>query len=363
MSKELWPTDEAVKMATTILILEEKSMRLHGTLAVALRGGSLCVFLLLVAAFFAACWTIRKSDYCIGRIERTLAIPGRPEFLAIVSSLGQNRIVLFLKDYDVLSRQGAGRRPVLLAKGSVKTIGDFEVFVVSGPKARILPACGLDDVKQTIGEIDGFLKRHRELAVLGGVLLLVLGFYSVRLIAACALGVGLFLSIWLGLTVCELDDMLRIPGNPVAVWALPTLGFVLGCVVALQPGTAIGSAMVRITLATLCLAFADNIAETLGWPQQVVMILGVVGSVLAPPLGLALLAAYMLVMGLNAQGLAIYLVLFLVLVSVHVLTGGRWVPTSLRRRITRACGRKTTFSKGINELLSANRRTNALESK
>jgi hypothetical protein len=250
---------------------------------------------------------------------------------------------------------------MLIAKGSVRTIGKHEVLTIPGRAVQVLPFWSPDDVKQLIHSIEEFLKNHRETTVVGGVLLLALGFWAVRLIAACALGAGLLACVWFGLTLCGLEGLLNIPDGSIATWALAALGFVVGTAVALQPGAVIGAAAVRLTLALLCLAFADGMAETFAWPPQVVTILGVAGSVLAPPLGLAFLAAHLLAMGLGAQGVGLYIVLCLTLVSVHVMTGGRWIPTPARRRPTRTRAAEKTSSIGINDLLPARGNTKHLE--
>jgi len=336
-------------------------MKTGNALAVAQSAGSCGVILMLLAALAAACWVILDRQYCLGRVERTVAVPGRSETLASVNWAGDNRLVLL--ERDIGSRVSSWRTPMLIAKGTVSTVGNREMLTVSGSAAQVLPFPTLDDLKRAIHDFNEFLKQHREVAVLGGVLLAVVGFWAVRLVAAGALGLTLAGSVWFGLALSGLQGFLEVPHGTAALAALAALGFLVGCVVALRPETIVGRVAVRLTLALLCLAFAEGMSETLGWPVEVAALAGLAASLLVPPAGLVLLVAHMLVIGLDAYGVGVYIVLFLAVVSVHVLVGGRWVPMPAKRKPRRARSSARTFCLGINDLLSAGKSGNRLEAR
>jgi hypothetical protein len=145
------------------------------------------------------------------------------------------------------------------------------------------------------------------LAVFLGVVILLFGAVLIRCAAGAAGGVFGAVLAWHVAVPAAFESLLTLP--EAGVPAVLLLGCLLGMFLGFRHGSPLGALAQRLALLPLVEAFVGKIAEFFDWPVELTRIVGLIGTLLTPTIGLWLLGTYFLALGLGAQGAASRLVL------------------------------------------------------
>lgn len=259
--------------------------------------------LVLSLALGVGVWIVLHERYAAGWVVWTQAGPEGPQRLAQVEAPWRaSRMLVFASADGREARAGSW----VLAKGTPRGLGQWHVLMVE--QMRTLPFLTVRTVRagQPARVLDA-VTAHRGVAVGLGVAIVLLGAVVVR--GAARLAGALFGAVlaWHVAVLAAFENLLSLP--EASVLAILLLGGVLGLVLSYRCGGPLGPLAQRLLVLLLVDAFASQIAESLGWPVEVTRLVGCVGTLLTPMIGLWLLGTYFLVVGLEAYGPASRLVL------------------------------------------------------
>jgi len=259
--------------------------------------------LVLSLALGVGAWLVLHERYAAGWVVWTQPRSEGHQWLAQVGAPWRTSRMLVVASAD-LPEALAGHW--VLARGTPRVLGPWHVLVVE--QMRMLPL--LDASTWRAGQPTRVLDAvtaHRGVAVGLGVAIVLFGAIVVR--GAARLAGALFGAVlaWHVAVLAAFENLLSLPDASVPVILL--LGGVLGLVLGCRCGGPLGPLAQRLLVLLLVDAFASQIAESLGWPVEVTRLVGCVGTLLTPMIGLWLLGTYFLVVGLEAYGPASRLVL------------------------------------------------------
>lgn len=259
--------------------------------------------LVISLALGVCAWIVLHERYAAGWVIWIQPGPEGHPRLAQVEAPWRTSRMLVLASGD-LREARAGHW--VLARGTPRVLGPWHVLVVD--QMQTLPFLGVGTVRagQPAQGMDA-LTAHRGMAVGLGVAVLLLGAVLVRWAARLAGGLLGAVLAWHVGVLAAFEDLLTLPDASVP--AILLLGGVLGLVLGCRCGSPLGPLVQRVLVLLLVDAFVGKIAERFGWPVEVTRLVGLVGTLVTPTIGLWLLGAYFLALGLGAQGAASRLVL------------------------------------------------------
>lgn len=259
--------------------------------------------LVLSLALGVGAWIVLHERYAAGWVVWSQPGPEGHQRLAQVEAPWRaSRMLVFASGNHTEALTGHW----VLASGTPRVLGQWHVLVVE--QMRTLPFLRVGTLRagQPARGMDA-LTAHRGVAVGLGVAIVLLGAIVVR--GAARLAGALFGAVlaWHVVVLAAFETLLSLPEASVPASLL--LGGVLGLVLGCRCGGPLGPLAQRLLVLLLVDAFASRIAESLGWPVEVTRLVGCVGTLLTPMIGLWLLGTYFLVVGLAAHGPASRLVL------------------------------------------------------
>lgn len=222
-----------------------------------------------------------------------------------------------VKETDIVGRW-------LLARGVPRLVGRWNVLMVHTIHTLpLVPAMGQVPA-EGLGHLLSTLVHYRGMAILLRATVLLLGFMFLRLAAGMLSGVFSALLIWHAAVVASFEGFLTLPAG--SLWAVLLGGFGIGALLGGQSGNLLSYLAQRLALILLLSAEAGDIASFFGWPVELTRGVAVIGTLLSPAIGLWLLAAYLLALGLGAKGASTQLILGATGMVIHSLLRGQWVP-------------------------------------
>ena len=185
-------------------------------------------------------------------------------------------------------------------------------------------------LQRTTCALSSRISQSPTVAIVLSVLTLCLGYLGLRLVAALMVGVlGAAFASLVG-ALLQAHDV--VPDHVAVTYAFASLGFLAGGAAGFRRGGVLGFLAQRLIVLCGVLVFAESMAGVLHVPRMIVLVVGIVGSLLSPAIGLWLLCGWMLCLGLGTHGAAGYVVMAIAGLAVHVLTGGRWLSVAWRWR-------------------------------
>lgn len=259
--------------------------------------------LVLSLALGVWAWIVLDERYAVGWVIWTQPGPEGHQRLAQVEAPWRASRMLVFASRDLPE---ALAEHWVLARGTPRVFGQWHVLVVDHLQTLPFFRTGMVRAGESARFVDA-VTAHRGVAVGLGVAVVLLG--TVVLRSAARLAGALFGAVlaWHVAVLAACADLLTLSGASVP--AILLLGSVLGLVLGWRCGSPLGPLAQRLLVLLLVDAFASRIAESLGWPVEVTRLVGCVGTLLTPTIGLWLLGAYFLVIGLEADGPASRLVL------------------------------------------------------
>lgn len=266
-------------------------------------------------ALGVSAWMLLDARYAVGWVVWTHLEPeGHQLLVQVKAPLRGSRMLLFTSENLQEGLDGHW----LLAKGTPRLIGRWHLLVVD--QMRILPFLHIGEKVLREGgaalSVD-VLTAHRGLAVLLGVVVLLFGAVLVRCAAGLAGGVFGAILAWHMAVPAAFEGFLTLP--EAGVPAILLLGCTLGMFLSFRRGSLLGALAQRLALLPLMEAFVGKIAEFFDWPVELTRIVGLIGTLLTPTIGLWLVGAYFLALGLGAEGAASRLVLGAAGLAMRVL--------------------------------------------
>lgn len=306
-------------------------------------GGFISWFMVALAVLkvLLLAWFLAADDrYAVGRLRSLTEVSRGTKILARVEApLMGERLALF--DVESPDRPAVGRW--LLARGEPVKVGRWHVLQVH--RARLLPAVPAL-FSGTPGwwnqPLSNLLEQHRPVALLLGATILLLGFIFMRLAAGVALGSVVAFIAWNAAVYASFQGWIDLSDDKLLT-GIVFLGFVIGAVVGYRGANVIAYLAQRLAVILILIATLDDIASYFGWPVELTRIVGILGTVISPAIGLWMIASYLLALGLKAQGAGISLVLGAAAFAVHVLTRGAWIPGWSFLRVWRHHRRRNTI--------------------
>lgn len=247
-------------------------------------------------------WILLHESYAAGWVIWTQSGPEGHQRLAQVEAPWRaSRMLVFASGHHTEALAGHW----VLARGTPRVLGQWHVLVVD--HMQTLPFLRTGALRA--GEPARFvatLTAHRGFAVGLGVAVVLLGAVVVRYAARLAGALLGAVLAWHIVVLAAFAEFLTPPGASMP--AILLLGGVLGLCLGVRCGSPLGPLAQRLLVLLLVNAFASQIAESCGWPVEVTRLVGCVGTLLTPTIGLWLLGTYFLIVGLDAQGPASRLV-------------------------------------------------------
>lgn len=274
-------------------------------------------------------WIFNQPQYAAGPLISVHAIEGSARSLMLVKPPGCEAKAIVIEGKVTPTPHISW----VLAKGETRIV-EFPITQHLSKRVPVLEAEKLQTLSIWPSEIvasgvdwpyriEGLLRQHRGAAALTGAAILVLGLFFLRLTSAVILGsMGALLS-WHLAVLGEWEGLISLPAGGMKVVLL--LGFVLGGLIGFRKSIP-GYLVQRLGIILIMMDFADNIAVTFGWPVELTRRVTVLGSLVSPAIGVWLLAAYFLSLGLDTRGPAGHLVLGAAGMIVHILNRGKWIP-------------------------------------
>lgn len=248
-------------------------------------------------------WIVLHESYAAGWVIWTQPGPEGHQRLAQVEAPWRASRMLVFASRD-LPEALAGHW--VLAKGTPRVLGQWHVLVVDHMQTLPFLRTGTVRAGESARFVDA-LTAHRGVAVGLGVAVVLLGTVVIRYAAWLAGALSGAVLAWHVAVLAAFADLLTPPGASMP--AVLLLGGVLGFCLGWHCGSPLGPLAQRLLVLLLVNAFASQIAESCGWPVEVTRLVGCVGTLLTPTIGLWLLGTYFLVVGLDAHGPASRLVL------------------------------------------------------
>jgi hypothetical protein len=230
----------------------------------------------------------------------------------------------------VESEQGSNLREAswLLARGDVYRIADADVVFAHDLHSVRLPGW-TERIVSMKAAVRWLVAAYSPVDITAGALLLLCGFLFIRL-AAAVLGsvVGAFIA-WNASAYLALVYSMAVADS--ALFLVTILGAVAAGALGLRRSGFMAYLLQRFAVILALLLTLPSFGEGLGWPVRWILPLAVMGSLIAPALGICVLASGFLCVGMSISGLFTVVVFVVALLLVHVLSGGRWV---VGRRLT-----------------------------
>jgi hypothetical protein len=287
------------------------------------RGGLswLLSLVLLGLAVGVPAWLLLHEDYAIGWVVQTQPVPGDRLLARVETPWTPSRWLLCPP--GVAADPLAGRW--LAARGTPRVVGQWSLLVVD--TMRTLPHW-LSVLKapdtEGMGRLVSALAQHRGLAAVLGAAVLLLGFVFLRLAASKVGGILGALVAWHAAVVAACEGLLLLPEESALLVLL--LGFAVGALLGGRRDNLLGYLAQRLALIVLFLVCAEQMAHQFAWPVGLTQAVALLGTLVSPVIGLWLLGAYLLAVGLGASGAGSYVVLGATAVVIHTLVRGEWVP-------------------------------------
>jgi hypothetical protein len=269
--------------------------------------------------------------YAVGRSTSFMPVRGTGALVRVEAPMLSDRLVLLRAKSDEPPAPGRW----LLAVGEPVKVGRWQVL--DAQHVRVLPV--VPAVLTTAQDwwslpLPEVLEQHRAVALLLGATILLLGFVFMRLAAGVALGCAVAFIAWHAAVYASFQRWVELSDE--LLRGVVVLSFVIGAVVGYRGANIIAYLAQRLAVILILVATLDDVASYFGWPLDLTRIVGVLGTIISPAIGLWMVASYLLALGLKAQGAGINLVLGATAVAIHVLTRGAWIPgRSLYRRWSR----------------------------
>lgn len=275
-------------------------------------------------------WIFNQPQYAAGLVISIHPIDGRDRSLILVKPPGCESKAIIVKEPPVTAPVTGGW---MLAKGQSRVVQ----LPVTGSVSERVSVLDAEEVRtlsiwpssvMMLGEdwpyhLQDLLRRHRGAAALAGAAILILGLLFLRLASAVILGfIGAILS-WHLAILGEWQGLISLP--PGGMSAVLLLGFTFGGLIGFRKSIP-GYLVQRLGIVLIMMEFSENISITFGWPVDLTRRVAIFGSLISPAVGLWLLGAYFLSLGLNTRGPAGHLVLGASGMVVHILNRGRWIP-------------------------------------
>ncbi len=252
-----------------------------------------------------------------------------------------------LGDRLVLLPAAPRERPVsgrwLLAHGEPVKVRRWQVL--DAHDVRLLPAVPAlyASAQGWWSSLPELLEEHRAVALLLGATILLLGFVFMRLAAGIALGCVIAFIAWHAAVYASFQGWIELSDD--LLWGVVLLSFLIGAVAGYRGANLVAYLAQRLAVILILIATLDDVASYFGWPVDSTRIVGILGTIISPAVGLWMIASYLLALGLKAQGAGISLVLGATAIAIHVLTRGSWIPGwSIYRRWRR--GRRRVRVRG-----------------
>ena len=288
------------------------------------RGGLswLLAIVILGLAVGVPAWLLLHEDYAVGWVVWTQPVPDGNRLVARVETpWTRSRWLLFQPGVgaDTL----AGRW--LVARGTPRLVGQWHLLVVDTMRTlpRWLSVIKAPDT-EGVGHLVSALAQHRGLATFLGAAVLLLGFVFLRLAASKVGGILGALVAWHAAVVAACEGFLLLPEESTLIVML--LGFAVGALLGGQRGNLLGYLAQRLALIVILLVCAGEMTHQFGWPVGLTQAVAVLGTLVSPAVGLWLLGAYLLAVGLGATGAGSYLILGATGLVIHTLVRGEWIP-------------------------------------
>lgn len=285
-------------------------------LATAVAGFALCALPVVWLAVFS-------HQYAAGRVVARHAAPAGRTILSIESPFQLATRHLLCEKSEV-PEPSPGQWVVV--RGSERRVGSSWVLLETSV-VRVMPAAlsgplafaGAQDPRA----VAEYLARNRALAAVMAVVAILTGYFLIRILGALLLGTLASTSAWHILVLSGAAGVIDAPdtvATPIVVAA-----FVAGAFVALRESV-LGMLARRAALVLVAFSLTAPLVVVLGWPSTILVVVAVVGTLASPALGLALISTCFLSLALRANVVAANLMLAGVLVVIHILTDGAWLP-------------------------------------
>ena len=164
---------------------------------------------------------------------------------------------------------------------------------------------------------------NRRQAAIVGVLILVLGFKMMRCISCISMGSLVMLLIWHFMAFAACQQWIDISRDMIPIFMVS--GFLAGAIHGRRLAGCIGFLGHRLSMISILYLIAPQLGATLGWPELVSRFVPVIIAMISPAAGIVLLSGFFLVPALQASGIAIYGILILEIIILHLFIKGRWI--------------------------------------
>lgn len=288
---------------------------------------TLCSWLCAVVVMVAIAIMVREirlnENYMAGRIISVKTLSKGDRVLAQVREPGRETRALLM---DVRSEKPTAGCWIFAWGKPVQISGDHTVLDVADAHTLPLPPGLSENQGNEIAEsFPAYLRDHREMAVVLGIVVLLSGFILLRLVSGVASGLLGAVILWHATAMGEFHHLFSLPQE--AWTAVLLLGFLSGTMVGFRRRSFSGNVMQRLLMILIVALFLDEMSRLFDWSAPLTRYAIVLGIVVSPCIGLWLLGACLLSMGLGAQTSAAgCLVLGVTGVIMHIVTRGDWIP-------------------------------------
>ncbi len=214
---------------------------------------------------------------------------------------------------------------LLFAHGGAWPIGKRTVLKANGVSCSPLKLETMwADVGGFFDAENSLLSRYRGAVLCVGIVLLLLGYLFVRILSALFGGALGMIFGWWAISLVFMYAGYDLPvGGAIAAHLL---GFLFGIWLGVTRRGWPSYLFQRASIGLLVYLLAEGIAHQFGWSADVVSIIGLLGSLLSPALGVGLTASFLMAGGIGLVGLSALPIIAATGVSVHLMTGGSWFP-------------------------------------
>lgn len=284
----------------------------------------LLAIVILGLAVGVPAWLLLHEEYAVGWVVWTHVVPEGNRLLARVETpWTRPRMLLFQTGVAVDTIAGRW----LVARGTPQLVGQWHLLIVDTMRTLpLVPAVVKAPDAEGLRRLVGALAQHRGVATLLGAIVLLLGFVFLRLAASKVGGILGAILTWHAVVVAAFEGLLVLPNESTVIVTL--LGFAVGALLSGQRGNPLSYLAQRLALILILLACAGEMARQFGWPIGLTQAVTVLAPLLSPALGLWLVGAFLLAVGLGAKSTGSYLILGATGLVIHGLIRGAWVPST-----------------------------------